>query len=409
MDNDGRWTVDVEKGTTQKKGDEVTANETDEAGNTSTDKAATVTDTQAPDAPVINPVNTGDNTVTGTGEPGGTVTVTFPDGSTVTSTVGDDGTWTADVPEGTTLNNGDVVTATETDGAGNTSQETSTTVTDNTQPDNPDNTESPGETDNPGQPDNSNQPDTQAPDAPIINPVNPGDNTVTGTGEPDGTVTVTFPDGSTATSTVGDDGTWTADVPEGTTLKDGDVVTATETDGAGNTSKVTSVTVLNDGQPAEPSNHTPSESGQTPNQPVATPDAPVVNPVPEHAGTVTGTATPGNKVEVTLPNGTVQTTEVNQNGQWTISVPTASETLEDGAVVTATEISSVGNTSQVVRTEVNHGSSTEASQKRNGDKALPETGETDNVPTASLFGTLFAVLGSIFLFWRRRKEEDEEQ
>ncbi|ANZ32519.1 LPXTG cell wall anchor domain-containing protein [Staphylococcus carnosus] len=46
---------------------------------------------------------------------------------------------------------------------------------------------------------------------------------------------------------------------------------------------------------------------------------------------------------------------------------------------------------------------------RNEAEALPETGETDNVPTASLFGTLFAVLGSIFLFWRRRKEEDEEQ
>ncbi|PNZ56840.1 YSIRK signal domain/LPXTG anchor domain surface protein, partial [Staphylococcus condimenti] len=138
VDNDGNWTVPVPEGKTLNNGDEVTANETDKAGNTSTDTTATVTDTQAPDAPVINPVNTGDNTVTGTGEPGGTVTVTFPDGSTATSTVGDDGTWTADIPEGTTLKEGDVVTATETDGAGNTSQETSTTVTGNTQPDNPD-------------------------------------------------------------------------------------------------------------------------------------------------------------------------------------------------------------------------------------------------------------------------------
>ncbi|WP_242512115.1 Ig-like domain-containing protein, partial [Staphylococcus aureus] len=91
VNNDGNWKVPVPDGTTLNNGDEVTANETDEAGNTSTDTTATVTDTQAPDAPVINPVNTGDNTVTGTGEPGGTVTVTFPDGTTGTGTVDNDG------------------------------------------------------------------------------------------------------------------------------------------------------------------------------------------------------------------------------------------------------------------------------------------------------------------------------
>ncbi|WP_176746769.1 Ig-like domain-containing protein, partial [Staphylococcus sp. HMSC065E08] len=66
---------------------------------------ATVTvtekDTVAPDKPVINPVDEGDKTVSGTGEPNGTVTVTFPDGSTSTGKVDEDGNWTVNVPEGT--------------------------------------------------------------------------------------------------------------------------------------------------------------------------------------------------------------------------------------------------------------------------------------------------------------------
>ncbi len=40
-------------------------------------------DTTAPDAPVINPVN-GTDPITGTAEPGSTVTVTYPNGDTAT-------------------------------------------------------------------------------------------------------------------------------------------------------------------------------------------------------------------------------------------------------------------------------------------------------------------------------------
>ncbi|RZI01408.1 Ig-like domain-containing protein [Staphylococcus condimenti] len=116
-----------------------------------------MTDTQAPEAPVINPVEAGSTEVTGTGAPEGTVTVTFPDGTTGTGTVDNDGNWTVQVPEGTTLNNGDEVTANETDKAGNTSTDKTATVT-----------------------------ETQAPDAPVINRVNTGANTVTGTGEQGG-------------------------------------------------------------------------------------------------------------------------------------------------------------------------------------------------------------------------------
>ncbi|WP_256278019.1 Ig-like domain-containing protein, partial [Staphylococcus sp. HMSC065E08] len=89
---------------------------TDEAGNKTEEHfTITVEDKTAPDAPVINPVNEGDKTVSGTGEPNGTVTVTFPDGSTSTGKVDEDGNWTVNVPEGTELKPGDKVTATVTD------------------------------------------------------------------------------------------------------------------------------------------------------------------------------------------------------------------------------------------------------------------------------------------------------
>ncbi|NUF24844.1 hypothetical protein HUN23_19035, partial [Acinetobacter oleivorans] len=56
--------------------------------------------------------------VTGTAEPGSTVTVSFPDGTTATVVAGTDGSWSVPNPG---LNDGDEVTAVTTDPAGNTS------------------------------------------------------------------------------------------------------------------------------------------------------------------------------------------------------------------------------------------------------------------------------------------------
>ncbi|MFH4289397.1 Ig-like domain-containing protein, partial [Acinetobacter baumannii] len=51
-------------------------------------------DTAVPSAPVLDPINA-TNPVTGTAEPGSTVTVSFPDGTTATVVAGPDGKWTA--------------------------------------------------------------------------------------------------------------------------------------------------------------------------------------------------------------------------------------------------------------------------------------------------------------------------
>ncbi|NQO84629.1 LPXTG cell wall anchor domain-containing protein, partial [Streptococcus suis] len=93
-----------------------------------TDTVTPNADTSAPAAPSVNVPNAGDKTVTGTAEPGSTVTVTFPDGTTVTTTADENGNFTVDVPAGVELKAGDKVTASATDKAGNISASTVVTV-----------------------------------------------------------------------------------------------------------------------------------------------------------------------------------------------------------------------------------------------------------------------------------------
>ncbi|MFL9507522.1 Ig-like domain-containing protein, partial [Acinetobacter baumannii] len=68
----------------------------------------------------------GTDPITGTTEPGSTVTVTYPDGSTTTVVAGPDGTWT--VPNPGDLKDGDTVAVVVTDPAGNPSLPSTSTV-----------------------------------------------------------------------------------------------------------------------------------------------------------------------------------------------------------------------------------------------------------------------------------------
>ncbi|WP_158257838.1 Rib/alpha-like domain-containing protein [Staphylococcus simulans] len=282
--------------------------------------------------------------------------------------------------------------------------------------------------------------DSIAPEAPVVNPIEAGDRTVTGTGkEPGSTVTVTFPDGSTVTTKVDKDGNWKVDVPEAVTLKDGDNVKAVITDEAGNVSKETV---------------TPVKETVTPVKDTVAPEAPVVNVI--HAGdkVVTGTAEPGTTVTVTFPNGSVVTVKVGQDGTWSVDVP-SNVMLKDGDKVTVVATDEAGNVSksstaivvgdkEVVpvpnkekintpesgetntidtnTTDGNNKSSkvgvstgkdessnktADKSKAKSTAKALPDTGK-DTVNSGVLFGGLFAALGSILLFRRRRNHDDNK-
>ncbi|UIY48891.1 BapA/Bap/LapF family large adhesin [Acinetobacter baumannii] len=460
---DGTWTLADNTLPTLADGPHtITVTATDAAGNAGTDTAVVTIDTTAPNAPVLDPINATDP-VSGTAEAGSTVTVTYPDGTTATVVAGTDGTWS--VPNPGNLVDGDTVTATATDPAGNTSLPgTGTVSADITAPvvaldDVLTNDSTPALTGTVNDPtatvvvnvDGTDYPavnngdgtwtladntlpvladgphtitvtatdaagnagtdtavvtiDTTAPNAPVLDPINATD-PVSGTAEAGSTVTVTYPDGTTATVVAGTDGTWS--VPNPGNLVDGDTVTATATDPAGNTSlpgtgtvsaDITAPVVALDDVLTNDS--TPALTG-TVNDPTATvvvnvdgtdypavnngdgtwtladntlpvladgphtitvtatdaagnagtdtavvtidttaPNAPVLDPI-NATDPVSGTAEAGSTVTVTYPDGTTATVVAGTDGSWSVPNP---GNLVDGDTVTATATDPAGNTS----------------------------------------------------------------
>ncbi|AVO89758.1 MULTISPECIES: BapA/Bap/LapF family large adhesin [Acinetobacter] len=460
---DGTWTLADNTLPTLADGSHtITVTATDAAGNVGNDTAVVTIDTVAPNAPVLDPINATDP-VSGQAEPGSTVTVTYPDGTTATVVAGTDGSWS--VPNPGNLVDGDTVTATATDPAGNTSlpgtgtvsaditapvvalddvltndstpaltgtvnDPTATvvvnvdgvdypavnngdgtwTLADNTLPtlaDGP-HTITVTATDAAGNVGNDTAVvtiDTVAPNAPVLDPINATD-PVSGQAEPGSTVTVTYPDGTTATVVAGTDGSWS--VPNPGNLVDGDTVTATATDPAGNTSlpgtgtvsaDITAPVVALDDVLTNDS--TPALTG-TVNDPTATvvvnvdgvdypavnngdgtwtladntlptladgphtitvtatdaagnvgndtavvtidtvaPNAPVLDPI-NATDPVSGQAEPGSTVTVTYPDGTTATVVAGTDGSWSVPNP---GNLVDGDTVTATATDPAGNTS----------------------------------------------------------------
>jgi subtilisin family serine protease len=181
--------------------DVLTVTATDKLGRTSIAKWV-VGDATAPDAPVINPSN--GTTISGTAEPGATITLTYPDDSTQTATALADRTWSVDPSY--PLDHGDKVTATATDANGNVSDATTTTI------------------------------DQIAPEAPVLEPTQ--GTVVKGSKEADSFVTLTWTDADgTDHSLVLEASpatTWTAELTPA--AKDGSTIGATATDRAGNVS-----------------------------------------------------------------------------------------------------------------------------------------------------------------------------
>ncbi|MEX0428447.1 Ig-like domain-containing protein, partial [Nocardioides sp. DS6] len=312
--DDGTWSCTPDTALTD--GDHtLTATQTDEAGNTSpeSEPVHVTVDTQAPDAPVITgPVNGAvlsdtTPTITGTGEPGASVTVT-EDGDTVcTATVGADGTWSC-APDDALGDGEHTLTATQTDEAGNTSP-VSEPVTFTV--------------------------DSQAPPAPVIEaPTNNSSTndttpTISGTGEPGDIVTVTDQDGHQLGITeVGTDGSWSLDSTE---LAEGTyTISALQTDAAGNDSATSDPVIFTVDTTA--------------------PDAPAItgpkdgSEVNDSTPTISGTGEAGDTVTVTDENGTtVCTATVQADGTWSCTPDTA---LTDGDhTLTATQTDPAGNES----------------------------------------------------------------
>lgn len=283
-------------------------------------------DTTPPNAPSSLTFSSDGKTVTGTAEPGSTITLKDANGNVIgTGKTGSDGNFTVSL--GTPLINGEQVTATATDAAGNTSQ--SATVT---------------------------APDLTAPDAPTIGSVTDDVGPQTGaltngsstndqrpqlSGTAEAGSTVTIYDGGIAigTAVVSSNGTWTftpsVDLSESTHQ-----ITVRATDAAGNTGPASPVFTLT-----------------VDLTPPATPTAIVLT---DDTGTIRGTITSGTATDASKPilagtgepggtitiydNGVVVgTTTVLPNGTWSIR---PDGPLPDGAhSITVVETDAAGNQS----------------------------------------------------------------
>ncbi|MCG8161726.1 BapA prefix-like domain-containing protein [Brenneria goodwinii] len=294
---DGSFNVPLSPALTN--GEAVTVTVTDAAGNVSAPVTATapdlsIPDTTAPDAPVAA-ISEDGLTVSGTAEPGSTVTVTLPDSTTLTTTADAFGVYSTELSSA--LTNGEAVTVTATDAAGNVSAPVTVTAQD------------------------TSIPDTTAPDAPVA-AISEDGLTVSGTAEAGSLVTVTLPDNSTQTTTAAANGTWSITLPEALTA--GEQLTATATDGAGNVSAPVTVTA--------PDTSIPDTTA---------PDAPVAA-ISEDGLTVSGTTEPGSAVTVTLQNNATLTITADAFGVYSIALPTA---LTNGEAVTVTATDAAGNVS----------------------------------------------------------------
>ncbi|MCS7838926.1 Ig-like domain-containing protein [Pseudomonas aeruginosa] len=278
-DGSGNWTFTPS--TPLPNGTVVNATATDPSGNASSPASVTV-DAVAPATPVVNPSN--GTTLSGTAEPGATVTLTDGNGNPIGQVTADgSGNWS--FTPGTPLANGTVVNATASDPTGNTSAPASTTV------------------------------DSVAPAAPVGNPSNGAE--ISGTAEPGATVTLTDGSGNPIGQVTADgSGNWS--FTPSTPLADGTVVNATATDPAGNTGGQGSTTVD-----------------------AIAPATPTVNL--SNGSSLSGTAEPGSTVILTDGNGNpIAEVTADGSGNWTY---TPSTPIANGTVVNVVAEDAAGNSS----------------------------------------------------------------
>ena len=234
--------------------------------------SGTVVDSDAPDAPTLN-VNEDGTAVTGEAEAGSTVEIDVDgDGDPDYSTTADeDGGFTIEFDE--PLSNGETVTGTATDEAGNESGEAETTA-----------------------------PDSTVPNALSIE-INDDGAEITGSSEPNSTIEVDVDGDGEAdyTTTADENGDFTIDISEDP-LTNGETVTGTATDEAGNDAGTSTVTA-------------PAIDG------AENPDAPTIN-VSEDGTQITGKGAPRSlmRIDVDGDGEPDYTTTADENGDFTIDI-----------------------------------------------------------------------------------------
>ncbi|WP_052342562.1 Ig-like domain-containing protein [Bacillus sp. EB01] len=250
------------------------------------DKAES-SDTTAPEAPVIKPVDDNDGTVSGSAEPSSTITVKAGKVVLGKGTAATTGLYSVKIP---VQKAGTVLTVTASDAADNESGIASVTVTDKT-----------------------------APAKPVVNQVKDYDKRVTGKAEAGSTIKVKL--GSTQLGYAVANGSGSFIVSLTKAHKAGTILTVTATDKVGNVSAITKTAVVD----------------KTP------PGVPTVSTVANNQKTVTGKAEP--KSTVRIKRGTTQLglAVTDAYGKFKISLPGYQKA---GTVLTVTATDKAGNRSK---------------------------------------------------------------
>ena len=212
---------------------------------------------------------------------------------------------------------------------------------------------------------------------PSITEPKAGDIKVTGTATPGATVKVTLPDGTVKETKADDQGNWSVDTPA---LEKGQTVKVTATvNGKASSDEVTKTVA----------------EATTPAQKIATPS--ITEP---KAGDikVTGTATPGATVKVTLPDGTVKETKADNQGNWSVDTPALEK---DQTVKVTVTVDGKAPSDEATKT-VAEAEKTADNNKTS--KNLPKTGvESEAMMMAA---AALSTLGGLYV--SKKKKEDEE-
>ncbi|MHA7628969.1 kelch repeat-containing protein [Corallococcus sp. M7] len=311
--NGGRWDFPLETPLAQGI-HSVTAYATDEAGNRSPEYPTyTFTvDSIAPDAPVVKTpapgavVNTSGPTVSGTAEPGSTVTLTLDGRLVATVVASDTGTWSTTMSV-VLLTGSYTLTAHATDAAGNPSQESSA---------------------------HAFRVDLEAPEAPVV--LTPAHDAVvttqtpilSGRAEPGSTVTLVLDGLPLGSTTTHDTGAWS--FTPGTALAQGrHTVTVQASDAAGHASPVSPPTFF-------------SVDSIAPDAPVVVAPAPGAV-VKTKTPVISGTAEHFSTVHVSIDGVVVGSAQVDGSGNWSLELK---EPLAAGHhTLAVTAVDAPGNTS----------------------------------------------------------------
>lgn len=346
-DGEGDWTVTFESGTLEEGADQtVSAVATDAAGNAGEAGEQTLTvDTTTPEVAIPGPIAEDDRinaaeadtglTVTGTAEPGATVSVTIGGTTKPASLNGND--WTVTFASGELPGEGtQAITVTATDAAGNEAVATREVTLDTTLPNAPTITTIAG--------------DAATGTAYVNGAEATGGFTVTGTapGEVGATVDVVIGTGETAVTAEGnvdENGNWTV------TFANSDTVGLADAEGVAVTAHVTDIA----------GNESAGTAGYSVIIDTVAPTAPVLNTVSgddtiasDELGTdltLGGTAEANAAIAVTFGTTTTSTT-ADSDGVWTVTIDADDLPAGPTATLTVTATDAAGNNSAVASREI---------------------------------------------------------